>query len=139
MSDNTDLIELEIGEDPVPWQRRIVNKKTGGVFYPDGYRNFKKMMSILLLKAKSLYIMEPDIKMTVQFNIPMPKSWSIKKREKMKGRPHSQVPDLDNLVKGIKDSLNGKAYKDDRHITDLSACKRWAEVGSFRIILRKIV
>jgi len=41
----------------------------------------------------------------VRFVMPMPKSWSIKKKMEMRNKPHRQVPDLDNLVKAFKDAL----------------------------------
>lgn len=36
-------------------------------------------------------------------------------------------PDLDNLVKSIKDALNGVAYRDDAQISRLSARKLYAD------------
>jgi Holliday junction resolvase RusA-like endonuclease len=41
----------------------------------------------------------------VVFFIPMPKSWSKKKKEEMMLEPHRQRPDLDNLLKALWDSL----------------------------------
>ena len=36
-------------------------------------------------------------------------------------------PDLDNLVKGVLDALNGICYDDDSQIVDLRAAKRYDE------------
>jgi len=41
----------------------------------------------------------------VSFYLPMPKSWSKKKKAEMQGRPHQTTPDLDNLEKALTDSL----------------------------------
>lgn len=49
-------------------------------------------------------IKEP-LTMGFVFYIPMPKSWSQKKKEAMWLTPHRQRPDLDNLIKAVKDSL----------------------------------
>ena len=38
---------------------------------------------------------------------------------------HTQRPDLDNLVKLVKDALNGLAWHDDSQIVSLSANKLW--------------
>lgn len=43
--------------------------------------------------------------LSITFVIPMPPSWSNKKRGSMNGEYHKQRPDLDNLIKAFKDSL----------------------------------
>jgi Holliday junction resolvase RusA-like endonuclease len=56
------------------------------------------------------------------FYLPMPASWSDKKRAKMTGEPHTQRPDLDNLAKSILDAV----HEDDSHLWHLgSMSKRW--------------
>ena len=35
----------------------------------------------------------------------LPKSWSIKKKDKMTGKPHKQTPDADNVLKAVCDAL----------------------------------
>lgn len=54
--------------------------------------------------------------------IPMPKSWSMKKREEMHEKPHKQRPDADNILKGICDALN----KEDSYIYHMNITKRWS-------------
>ena len=39
---------------------------------------------------------------------------------------HLQKPDLDNIVKSVKDGLNGLAYDDDAQIISIGARKRWS-------------
>lgn len=64
------------------------------------------------------------------FGIPMPKSWSKKKRKEMCGRPHQQKPDLDNLLKGLLDAL----YINDETVHRLSDLRKvWANEGFVRI------
>lgn len=41
----------------------------------------------------------------LKFHLPMPASWSAKKKAAMLGQAHEQKPDLDNLVKAVKDAL----------------------------------
>lgn len=41
----------------------------------------------------------------VTFYLPMPPSWSQKKRAAMAGQPHEQTPDLSNLLKAYEDAL----------------------------------
>lgn len=66
--------------------------------------------------------------MEVEFHMPMPKSWSKKKRAEMVGKPHRQIPDLDNCQKALNDILDN-----DSHIWRIHATKMWAEVGAIRI------
>lgn len=41
--------------------------------------------------------------------------------------PRNQKPDLDNAVKLIMDALNGRAWRDDVQIAELSVKRMWAE------------
>lgn len=68
--------------------------------------------------------------LSVQFNIPMPQSWSQKKKWSMNGTPHQQRPDIDNLAKAFMDAL----CEDDSYIYSLKAEKRWAEEGSIVVL-----
>lgn len=60
------------------------------------------------------------------FHIPMPASWSQKKRAAMAGRRHQQKPDIDNLVKAVFDAL----LKDDSGVSEIHARKLWASTGA---------
>lgn len=61
----------------------------------------------------------------IVFNIPMPKSWSKKKKIAMLGKPHRQKPDLDNLLKALLDAV----FAEDCGIWDISATKYWNTRG----------
>lgn len=61
--------------------------------------------------------------------IPMPNSWSNKKKERMNGMPCEVKPDTDNITKAIKDTLR----KNDSDIWYEKAEKRWAYHGSIII------
>lgn len=61
--------------------------------------------------------------------IPMPNSWSEKKKEKMNRMPNESKPDTDNITKAIKDTLREK----DADIWYECAQKRWAYKGSIII------
>ena len=77
----------------------------------------------------------PDSGAWLGFGIPMPKSWSKKKRLAMGGTPHTQRPDLDNLVKAVFDSL----AKEDCGIWHLAGAeKRWSSEGYVAITLTPI-
>lgn len=59
------------------------------------------------------------------FHIPMPKSWSKKKKEEMFNTPHRQKPDIDNLCKAFMDAI----LKDDSCVDRLEARKVWYTEG----------
>jgi Holliday junction resolvase RusA-like endonuclease len=65
----------------------------------------------------------------VIFTMPMPVSWSEKRKALFDGKPHQQKPDADNLQKGLQDSL----MDDDSVIWDVRMTKRWGRVGSIEI------
>jgi len=72
----------------------------------------------------------PEAGAHIVFHIPMPKSWSAKKKLEMNGQPHTQKPDLDNLIKALLDAI----YGDDSVVWSISAEKRWARRGKIEII-----
>jgi len=66
----------------------------------------------------------------IMFILPMPRTWSKKRKDAMDAMPHQQKPDLDNLLKALLDAV----YSDDSrvwHIADLS--KSWGYKGSILI------
>ena len=66
----------------------------------------------------------------VVFVVPMPVSWSKKKKAKMCGQLCKQKPDLDNMLKSLMDAL----FQDDAHIAELSKLrKEWGYTGEIRI------
>lgn len=67
----------------------------------------------------------------ITFALPMPKSWSEKKRGQMHLTPHRQKPDIDNLIKGIFDAV----LEDDSVISQIHARKIWAPNGYIIISL----
>jgi Holliday junction resolvase RusA-like endonuclease len=70
----------------------------------------------------------------ILFTVPMPASWSKKKRAQMVGQPHQSKPDIDNYLKALMDAL----LDDDAHIWDVHALKVWGESGSIIIQNMKV-
>ncbi|WP_426817657.1 RusA family crossover junction endodeoxyribonuclease [Winslowiella sp. 2C04] len=71
----------------------------------------------------------PESGWHVTFVLPMPDSWSKKKRAAMNGMPHQQKPDKDNLEKALLDAI----FDDDARIWDGRVTKIWGERGSIQI------
>lgn len=67
---------------------------------------------------------------SIIFRVAMPKSWTLSKKQYMRGKPHQQVPDLDNYLKALSDAI----FLDDSAIWHYDAmCKIWDEKGSIEI------
>ena len=71
----------------------------------------------------------PDFGAHVTFVIPFPKSYSLKKRKNLDGKPHVQVPDVDNLAKALMDAIFG----DDSCVYDIRISKYWGYSGKIII------
>ena len=63
--------------------------------------------------------------------VAMPKSWSKKRKDEMRGQYHRQKPDVDNIAKAVFDSL----FDDDSGIADSHMVKRWDDGNGARIEL----
>jgi len=68
----------------------------------------------------------PD-ELHVKFGLPMPASWSGKRREKTRTIPHRNRPDSDNLFKAVSDAL----FDEDGAIWRCSAEKTWTDSHGF--------
>jgi len=82
-------------------------------------------------KCRLLNIELPESGAQIIFHLPMPKSWSKKKRAAMLGKPHQQRPDISNLLKAIEDAL----YRDDSTIWNYRGLtKLWSSGGYINVI-----
>jgi Holliday junction resolvase RusA-like endonuclease len=75
------------------------------------------------------YPHEMPLNVHLTFHMPMPKSWSKRKRAEMVGKPHQQKPDLDNLQKAVWDAL----LEEDSIVWRCVAEKYWGVEGSIEI------
>ena len=68
-------------------------------------------------------LLEGPLEVKIRFHMPMPQSWSKRKRDTMDLKAHCSKPDLDNLVKLVKDALNGIVWVDDSQVYRLESSK----------------
>jgi Holliday junction resolvase RusA-like endonuclease len=85
-------------------------------------------------EAKRNSFVMPPIGASIVFVIPVPQSWSKKKKKLYHGTFHQSKPDIDNLQKAFLDSL----MKEDKQIAHLEVQKRWVdfELGWIEITLK---
>lgn len=62
----------------------------------------------------------------ITFIVPMPQSWSERKKEEMDGQPHQQRPDLSNMIKALEDAV----CEEDSHLWDWRCTKLWGREGA---------
>lgn len=67
--------------------------------------------------------------LSVTFHLPMPKSWSQKKRFQNHGNRHQQRPDIDNLLKGFMDAL----LPEDCRVWNVQVKKLWGITGGIYV------
>lgn len=92
--------------------------------------DFKKKLSN---EAKNVGFVMPASGASIQFIIPMPESWSDKKKENMNGNAHQQRPDLDNMLKGFFDSV----CEEDSYIWNYYPEKIWGTEGKIIVKINK--
>jgi len=91
------------------WYKRPATKK---------YWDFKE-------RVQGFRIDVPESGSHILFILPMPASWSKKKKAAMYGTPHQQKPDKDNLEKALLDAI----FDDDAHVWDSRVSKLWGYTG----------
>ena len=89
--------------------------------------------NLMIKKGKTVFIAGAKLEFDtfeIEFHVPMPQSWSKKKKADMDKRPHQQRPDLDNYLKAWKDSV----YEEDAIVWRVKASKLWTD-GTGHIIV----
>jgi Holliday junction resolvase RusA-like endonuclease len=117
--------KLEVTPKPAPRLNRLDGlKKT-----PKAARYFAYKDELRAAAYNARYELGESIRAI--FVLPVPKSWSKKKRAEMIGQviPHQQTPDSDNLMKALKDTL----ALSDAYVWDERATKVWGEEGAIYI------
>lgn len=107
---------------PVPAPRQVNSDKWRPTARVLRYRAFRD-------EVRLRKVCIPESGFHVVFTLPMPQSWSQKKKREMDGRPHKQKPDVDNLVKALLDAI----YGDDSHVWDGRMTKVWGQQGQIAI------
>lgn len=102
----------------------------GGRFYTP--KKTSEYESIVAFYAKTAMNGRPPIDsacvLSLVFHMPIAKSWSKKKREQaiFGELQHTSKPDLDNLIKAVKDGLNGIVWLDDSQVIKVIAEKKYS-------------
>ncbi len=85
-----------------------------GTHNPKKYTDYKAVISGVAAPVFAPTVRPVELEVT--FYMPIPSSLSKTKKMSMDGRHHIKRPDSDNLLKSVKDALNGIAYRDDSQV-----------------------
>lgn len=77
------------------------------------------------LPPAARHVLEGGVRLTVAFYLPRPKRYQ--KRGAIQP-PHVTKPDLDKLLRSVKDALKGIAWHDDSQVVDVVCMKRYAGI-----------
>lgn len=83
----------------------------GFTYTPSKTRAFKRALQLLAQPYAPKALLDGPIKLTAKFIFKRPK------RPKFKNH-HAVKPDMDNLLKGLKDALNGVIWTDDCRVCE---------------------
>ena len=120
---NMNSFLLSFPLEPVPASRPRV---TGwGAYYGKRYTSFRKQAESVVPEVFTGQPLAGTLEVIVTFFCKRPKTT---KREEPMG-------DVDNYVKAILDSCNGKVFEDDDQIKRITAIKRWEDEHGPRIEL----
>lgn len=104
------------------------------------YQKAIKMLVCSMIPAKDRPL-QGEIAISVEFVFKHPKSWSNARVDELKTRfVHKPTkPDIDNLLKGLFDALNGCLWIDDAQVVSVIASKRWGRSDMVGIICRNYI
>lgn len=141
----TEALRFTIPGPPGHWRRARLDTRAG---YPRQFTDRKTrawedtVREAALAKCPSPIAIQVPCALTVEFRLAMPSSKSGMKawmnKRGMTGEPpilwpHDGTPDLDNMVKAIKDGMTkARIWEDDRLVARLTAAKWWCRQGDER-------
>lgn len=122
-------------------QRPRFNRYSGKTYTPNetiAYENWVK--TCYLEKYKDKELMEKPLRVTIKAYFEIPKSTSKKRKQQMMDNEILPMvkPDTDNIAKGILDSLNGIAYKDDKQVVELIVNKFYSNTPYVSVMIEEI-
>lgn len=138
---NADTIIIELRGDVVAKGRPRFVRATGVAFTPSHTRRYESHLRLAAQDAMAGRApLEGALQMCVRVTLPVPKSYSRRKRaDALFGVLHpTKKPDWDNFGKIAADSLNAIVFRDDCQIVDGRIVKRYGDVPGIIIEVRTL-
>lgn len=115
-------MRVEYDITPIPKPRMTHRDKWANRDVVKRYHAFKD-------ECRLKKVILPEEGAHVIFVMPMPKSWTIEKRQQMEYMPHIVRPDVDNMAKALMDAV----FPDDSGVWDIRVTKVWGKEGKIII------
>jgi Holliday junction resolvase RusA-like endonuclease len=124
-----DIVPIAKGRPRFARRGRFVH-----TFTPMKTRSFENILIEKATKFKPLTPIDGDIRVGVIFGMPIPAS-RMPKFDLNARNPHTIKPDIDNLLKGVLDPLNGVFWNDDAQISQITASKVYSKYPSVEVTI----
>lgn len=109
---------------PIPLKRSRSTKS--GYHYNSQKNEMKEVSEYIKAQLPDDFVpFTGALHLIICFHIEIPKSFSRRKRDELKGRYHTCRPDNSNILKFYEDALNGILWHDDCIIAKLTVSKFW--------------
>lgn len=128
------LVRFTIPGDPVAKgrARSVTRRGKGGASYiahitPEKTERYEARVAVFAQQAMAgAQPAEGAVSLSVQAYFPIPASWSKKRQQAARDglEHHTKKPDLDNVIKAVKDGMNGVAWKDDSQVVAMIDCRK---------------
>lgn len=137
-SDDDKTRTLIVYTTPVPKGRPRFTRQ-GHAYTPKETLRYESMIRTCW-KLAHLGVITGEIKVRIDFFMPIPKSMSKADRRKAEAKEllPAKRPDIDNLAKSVLDSLNETAYWDDNQIVQLRLNKWYGAEPRIEITITEI-
>ncbi|MDR0478305.1 MAG: RusA family crossover junction endodeoxyribonuclease [Burkholderiaceae bacterium] len=103
------------------------------------YENLVKLAAQQAMAGRSQQ--QGAVALTVRAYMGIPASWSLRKQKQaaLGEITPTKRPDLDNIIKAIKDGCNGVAWRDDAQVVDVRASKRYCLTPFVNVLISPLM
>jgi Holliday junction resolvase RusA-like endonuclease len=98
-------------------------------YTPEKTANYENLVKVTAHSAmRGTPLIEGPVRLDLKLFVTPPASWSKKKTALALGGAvlPTTKPDIDNVLKGICDAMNGVVFMDDKQVCEVSVTKRYA-------------
>lgn len=131
-------VSFTVPGDVTPWARARVGKSMTH-FTPKKQRDYGAVIrdnAFTAMNGRPPMDVPCELRLVAFY--PFPKSWSAKKRAACAGWKATK-PDLDNIVKIVKDAMNGIVYTDDARVCSSHEWKKFDDHPRLMVEVRPLV
>lgn len=127
------MITFTVYGSPVPQGRPRFFRRGNhvGTYDPAKSKDWKSEVKWQAIE-RGAKIQDGPLSLSLRFILLRPKSLPKKVQH------HVKKPDLDNLVKGVKDGLKGICFKDDSQVVILVASKHYGETPCVEVKIQEV-